>query len=87
MDSQIKIHISDKRPFANGIKFGKTGSYERIIGKASFYSDPNNKANRNVTDIRCAEVNADGLIEFISDFIILKPVDLEKGNSCLFYDF
>ncbi len=87
MDSQIKIHISDKRPFANGKKFGKAGAYERIIGKASFYSDPNNKANRNVTDIRCAEVNADGLIEFISDFIILKPVDLEKGNSCLFYDY
>jgi len=85
--SKIRIDIKERQPFADGVAFGDTGPYERLKGRARFAVDPNAPAQAVITDIDKAPINADGLVEFTADFIILKPLDSEKGNSRLFYDY
>jgi hypothetical protein len=78
-----RIEVSEKSAVLDGKLFGKTGAYERIVGKVYFTVDPKNPMNRNIADIDLAPVNAKGLVEFSSDLYILKPVDPAKGNGAM----
>jgi len=63
-----------------------SGAYERITGKVHFVVDPKNPANRIITDIDLAPRNENGLIEFSSDFYVLKPRDPRLGNGTALYE-
>ena len=87
MTNQIALRIHDRSPFADGHEFGETGAYERLRGTAHFAVDPSAPAQAGVFDVDKAPVNDKGLVEFSADFLILKPVDPNRGNRRLFYDF
>ena len=78
--------IRDRAPFANGHIFGDTGAYEQLDGIVHFAVDPNHTANETIADLGLAPRNPDGLVEFSSDFRILRPVDPELGNRRILLD-
>lgn len=80
-----RVEILERTPFADGMAFGETGAYEVIKGRLRYSADPNNPANAKIVDLKLAPVNAEGKVEFEGDFLLLKPVDLSKGNRRLLY--
>ena len=83
----IELHIADRRPFADGHSFGETGPYERLSGRAHFAVDPLAPAQQDVVDLDKAPRDANGLVHFAADFMILKPVEPSRGNRRVFYDY
>ena len=83
----IIVDITEKSEFAYGMEFGDVGVYEKLKGRVHFNIDPKAPEQTGITDIELAPMNAQGLIEFSSDFCILKPADMAKGNRRLFYDY
>jgi hypothetical protein len=82
----VSLDIRERQPFAGGISFGDSGPYERISGIARFALDPSHPRNKTIVDLSRAPRNADGKVEFESDFVILAPKDPSKGNGAIFYD-
>jgi len=87
MTNLIELRITDRRPFADGHAFGETGAYERLSGRAHFAVDPRASAQQGVVDLDKAPRDAAGLVHFDADCMILKPVDLSRGNRGVFYDY
>lgn len=80
------VQVLERKDFAGGKSFGKTGPYESIRAKATFLVDPNKPANSNIADIQLAPRNAQGLVEFASDIFVLKPTNPEKGNGTILFE-
>jgi hypothetical protein len=87
MTNLIELSVSDRRAFADGHEFGDVGPYERLSGRAVFAVDPLATPQRDVVDLENAPRDADGLVRFEADFMILKPLDMARGNRRLFYDY
>ncbi len=81
-----RIEIAKREPFAAGQAFGSTGSYEKIVGRYHGVLDPAHSLNAGIVDLDKAPRNAQGQVEYSSDFYILKPVDLAKGNGAIFFE-
>ena len=80
----VRFEITERKPFAGGHSFGKTGPYERIVGKIHYQVDPRNETV-NIIDLDHA--SKDGKpVSFSSDLFILAPKDLKQGNGQLLYD-
>ena len=69
------------------MSFGSVGQYEKLRGSAYGEIDPTDPRNAVITDLEYAPVNALGMVEYSTDIFILKPVDLERGNRRLIFDF
>lgn len=80
-----RIEIISSEIFAEGKKFSTVGAYEKIRGRLYYAVDPENPANARIVDLKYAPQNAEGMVVFFGDFLLLKPVDLEKGNHRLLY--
>jgi hypothetical protein len=76
--------VTKTESYLEGKAFGTAGPYIRITGQAYGEVDPENPLNSIIQDIRLAPGNGKGMVEYISDFIILKPADMEKCNGILF---
>ena len=87
MQNAIELVVAERRSFADGHEFGDVGPYERLTGRAQFAVDPRAPAQRGVTDLDKAPLDARGLVRFAADFMILKPIDLARGNRRLFFDY
>jgi hypothetical protein len=90
--NQLEIRIADRRPFAEGHGFAGSGPYERLTGRVHFAVDPTAPAQHGITDLDKAARNneggdAKGLVRFVADFMILKPVEKAHGNRRLFLDY
>ena len=48
-------------------------------------ADPNNSHDAVIVDLENAPRNAKGLVEFSTQFMILKPVDMQRSNHKIFY--
>jgi len=81
-----RIEITSREIFADGLVFGSTGAYEKIRGRLFYAVDPDNPANAAIVDLELAQRGADGMVRFQGDFLLLKPVDLARGNGRLLYD-
>jgi hypothetical protein len=81
-----RVEITSREVFADGMNFGDTGPYEKIRGRLFYAVDPENPANAAIVDLELAPRGADGKVRFQGDFILLKPVDLQRGNGRLLYD-
>ena len=66
--------------------FGNVGAYERLLGRASGELNPADPANTIVQDLSLAPRNARGMVDYTTDFEVLKPVDMARGNRILFYE-
>src|SRR2546427_1922128 len=82
----VRVEVKSRADVLAGKTFGQTGSFEKLSGKIYFAVDPHNSANQIVTDIDKATRNASGKIEFSSDFYIIKPKDLNRGNGSVLYE-
>jgi Alpha/beta hydrolase domain len=78
--------IQKREPFANGHEFPITGAYEKLVGKVYGEIDPKNRLNKVIVNLDKAPRNRRGRVEYWSDFCILKPVDMARGNGKIFYD-
>lgn len=85
--TRLEFDITDRRIFADGQAFGSVGAYERLSGRIRFAVDPPAPAQRDIVDLDKAPRDADGLVRFAADCMILKPVDMARGNRRLFYDY
>jgi len=81
----IRFVVDQRRPLADGMSFGTAGAYERLDGTAYFEVDPKDPLNAVIVNLERAPRNARGMVEFSSPFVVLKPVDLAKGNHKVFY--
>jgi hypothetical protein len=81
----VRLVVEQQRVFADGLTFGTTGAYERLDGIAYLEVDPRDPLNATITDLDKAPRNAHGMVEFSSPFLILKPVDIRRGNHKIFY--
>ena len=80
------IELSDRTDVLNGKAFGKSGPYERLVGKAYFQVDPKNPANAIIADIDKAPRNENGMVAFSADLYVLKPRDPKNGNSAVIFE-
>ena len=84
--TNIQIEVNTVEPFAEGQTFGEAGPYLRIRGVAKGALDPAAPENRVIVDLDRAPRNARGLVEYETDFFILRPVDPGRANGVLVYD-
>src|SRR6202040_1106439 len=82
----VEIKIDTMERFADGQAFGEAGSYLRIKGIAKGEIDPAAPENRVITDLDKAPRNAQGTVEYETDFFILRPVDPRRASGVLVYD-
>ncbi len=82
----VRMRIDRREPFAGGKAFGSVGPYEKLVGSLWVEVDPNDPANGRIHDLTLAPRDAHGMVEFRTDFYLLKPVDPSKGNGRLLYD-
>ncbi|MEZ5815957.1 MAG: alpha/beta hydrolase domain-containing protein [Hyphomicrobiaceae bacterium] len=87
MSSRIEIATIEKSAFADGVRFGDVGAYERIKARAHMAIDPGAPDLAGVTDLDKAPRDGNGLVRFATDLLILKPVDLDRGNRRIFFDW
>ena len=80
------IHLKERSDLAGGTAFGEAGPYERITATVYFRVDPRLEQNRRIVDLALAPVNADGLVEFSADLLVLRPRDPSKGNGTAIVD-
>ena len=84
--TKIMLQVLERQTIADGAMFGEAGAYERILARAHVRVDPAADANQGVVDLDKAPRDADGLVGFVTDVQILKPVDLARGNRRLFVE-
>jgi hypothetical protein len=72
-------------PAYAGKSFGDVGQYEEIVGHVYGELDPNDKHNSVIQDIRLAPRNSRGMVEYVTTFTLLKPIDSSKGNKVMLY--
>jgi hypothetical protein len=82
----VRIDVQSRRDLAGGQAFGAAGPYEKLSGRIYFAVDPTLQANRIIADIDKAPRNAAGKVEFSSDFYLIKPKAIEKGNQSILYE-
>jgi hypothetical protein len=82
----LEVRIDAVEPFAEGRAFGEAGRYLRIRGTAKGELDPAAPRNKAIADLDKAPRNARGLVEYETDFFILRPADPSRTNGVLVYD-
>ncbi|CAF1122197.1 unnamed protein product [Adineta ricciae] len=75
-----------ENPTFGGTTFGTVGMYEKVRGIAYGQLDPYDIHNSIITDLKLAPRNKNGMVEYSTDFYILKPVNLTNGNHKLFFE-
>src|SRR5215470_16203313 len=68
----IRVDIASRSMVLNSKSWGKSGAYEKLIGRVYFAVDPKNPHNRQIVDIDNAPRNKQGEVEFSSDVYILR---------------
>src|SRR5579859_6783098 len=76
-----KVEITRHEPFAGGESLGAAGPYEKLVGRFTGELDLAAPLNAGIVDLDKAPRNAKGMVEYSSDFYILKPVNLASGNG------
>lgn len=80
----LSLKITGKQDFAG--TYGSVGQYEQLTGTVSGEIDPKDPRNAVIQDIALAPVNANGMVEYTADFVMLKPKDMSKASGVLRYD-
>jgi len=82
----VRIDVIERSDVLEGKPFGKTGAYERIVGRVYLAVDPKLPANSTICDINLAPRNAEGKVEFSADLYVLKPRDPKTGNGTILFE-
>jgi hypothetical protein len=81
----VRFVVESRQPFAEGTAWGAVGPYERLVGTAYLEVDPTDPLNAVIVDLANARRNSRGHVEFRTPFLILKPLDLSRGNHKIYY--
>ena len=73
-------------PAFNGQSFGTAGAYETLSGRAFGELDPNDPHNAIIQDINLAPRNANGRVEYMATFFVVKPIDMSRSSHLLWED-
>lgn len=82
----VRVEVASRTDLVGGQPFGEAGAYEKVVGTIHFAVDPTNPVNRIIADIAFAPRNEEGKVEFRSDFFMLKPREMSRGNGTVFYE-
>src|SRR5262245_45176128 len=82
----VRIEVKSRADILTGKSFGSAGAFEKLSGKIYFVVDPRNSANQIIADINYTPKNASGKVEFSSDFYMIKPKDMTRGNGTVLYE-
>jgi hypothetical protein len=87
-DAHVKKIVIDKKasPAFEGRSFGDAGQYETLAGRAFGELDPDDPHNAMITDIRLAKRNANGKVEYVASFFLVKPIDMSKSSHLMWHD-
>ena len=84
-DARVTRIIVDRTQALAGQTAGET-PYETITGRAFGELDPNDPHNGEITDLPNAQKNANGKVEYVASFFIVKPVDMSKSSGLMWHD-
>ena len=86
--ARVKKIVIDKKvsPAFDGASFGAAGQYETLAGRAFGELDPNDPHNAIITDIHLAPKNANGKVEYMATFFLVKPIDMSKSSHLMWHD-
>ncbi len=86
--ARVKKVVVDKKvsPAFNAASFGTAGQYETIAGRAFGELDPKDPHNAVITDIGLAPRNANGKVEYMATFFLVKPIDMSKSSHLMWED-
>ncbi len=84
--TNLEVQVHAVEPFAEGRAIGAAGPYLRVRGTAKGELDPQAPENRGIIDLDKAVRNGRGLVEYETDFFILRPSDLGCTRRVLVYD-
>jgi hypothetical protein len=73
-------------PAFNGEAFGAAGQYETLAGRVFGELDPHHANNTIINDIDLAPKNANGKVEYMATFFVVKPIDMTKASGLLWQD-
>lgn len=80
------IEITARSPLVDSAPFGTAGAYQRIEGIAHGTLDPAHPGNQGIALLDRAPLNAAGLVQYSSGFVLLTPADPSLGNGRLLYE-
>jgi Alpha/beta hydrolase domain len=69
-----------------GASFGDVGPYQVIVAVAHGKLDPRHAANAGVVDLKLAPRDSNGLVDYSTDVVILRPKSAAHAKRVLFYD-
>ena len=70
----VSQEIKRREPVLEGTPFGEAGPYEKLVGAIRFAVDPARPVHRPIADLDRAPRNAQGLVESLADFYLLRPI-------------
>jgi hypothetical protein len=73
-------------PAFGGQSFGAAGQYETLAGRAFGELDPSDPHNAIIQDIDLAPKNANGNVEYMATFFLVKPIDMSKSSRLMWHD-
>ncbi len=79
----VRVEILSRTPISGDFA-GK--QYERITGRVYFAFDPNNPENKKIVDLGLAPRNANGEVEAISEFVMLRPISSTESANVAVID-
>ncbi|MQB01818.1 MAG: hypothetical protein GEU78_16320 [Actinobacteria bacterium] len=84
--SDADLEIIRREVVADGHRFGRTGAYEKLVGTIAFEVDPDDPRNAVIVDLDKAPRNERGMVEYDTDFYLLRPVNMRRWNGKLFFE-
>ena len=86
--AQVKRIVIDERvsPAFEGASFGDAGQYETLSGRAFGEVDPDDPRNSIITDLQLAPRNAEGKVEYMATFHLVKPIDMSRSSHLMWQD-
>src|SRR5918997_119768 len=76
----VAVEIEGSEPFAGGRDFG-AGPYLRVAGRARGELDPADPRNAAIADLDRAPRNARGMVEYATEFALLRPADPARSSG------
>ena len=82
----VNVRVQERADVLGGRSFGASGVYEFLRGELVYEADPGSADGDEIPDLRLAERNSRGKVEFRAEFEMLRPKDPRKGSRTLLYD-
>lgn len=82
----VRLEITSRALAFDGESFGDAGQYERIAAVAHLRIDPLAPVNRKIVDLALAPRDAQGLVAYDVDVMILRPREAAKASRVLLFD-